>query len=161
MSSSPNIAKIVAVEGPVLGERLHQAYAKAAGGQTVGKQIARTLNQAITSAEYRGMIVADNPLNEAGVKPRTFRLATQPNVIARELGPRSLSLVPSAELAHHLIELSLGDQARPEEELFHGVLHRLGLERLTESAMAVLARAMTLVPLQESVTEDVGSPSIS
>ena len=136
---STNIARIVAVEGPVLGDRLHQAYVKAAGGQTVGKKTAHILNQAITSAERRGMIVSDNPLNEAGVKPRTFRLTTQPEVVARELGPRSLSQVPPAELAHHLVELSVGGQLRTEEELFHAVLAgsaSTGSPRTIETALA-------------------------
>jgi very-short-patch-repair endonuclease/DNA polymerase III delta prime subunit len=153
-----NIATIVAVEGPVLGERLHQVYAKATGSQTVGKKIAHILNQAITSAERRGMIVSDNPLNEAGVKPRTFRLTTQPEVVARELGPRSLSLVPPAELAHHIVEFTGGHRVRTEEEMLHEVLRRrrLRLDQITEDDREALARAMTLVPLRKSVTENVG-----
>jgi hypothetical protein len=158
---STNIARIVAIEGPVLGDRLHQAYAKAAGSQTLGKKIAHILNQAIDSAERRGMIVSDNPLNDAGVKPKTFRLANQPEVIARELGPRPLSLVPPAELARHLVEVSVAGELRTEEDLFHAVLHRLGLERLTENAKSVLTRAITLAPLRESATESSGSSSTS
>ena len=156
-----NIARIVAVEGPVLGERLHQAYAKAAGGQVVGKKIAQILNQAITSAERRGMIVSDNPLGEAGVKPKTFRLATQPQVVARELGPRSLAQVPPAELAHHLEELVGESQGRTNDELFKMILRRLGLERLTEPAKSVLMRAMMIVPLQSGTTERDASLTIS
>jgi very-short-patch-repair endonuclease len=142
---STNIAKIVAAEGPVLGERLHQAYAKAAGTQAVGKKVAHVLNQAITSAERRGMIISDNPLGEAGVKPRTFRLATQPEVVARELGPRPLALVPPAELAHHLSELYAGSRGRTEEEVFDEVRRRFGLERFNENARAALERASALV----------------
>jgi very-short-patch-repair endonuclease len=158
---STNIARIVAVEGPVLGDRLHQVYAKAAGGQSVGKQTAHILNQAITSAERRGMIVSDNPLNEAGVKPRTFRLPTQSGVSARQLGPRPLSLVPPAELAHHLVEVSIERQLRTEDELFQAVLDRLGLERLTESAKGVLAKVMSLVALQDNVSGMDESSSVS
>ena len=150
---STNIARIVAVEGPVLGERLHQAYAKAAGGQVVGKKIAQILNQAITSAERRGMIVSDNPLGDAGVKPKTFRLASQPAVVPRELGPRSLRSVPPAELAHHLAEISRELHGSTVEELFRRVLHRFGLERLTDNAKAVLTRAIMLVPLPDPETE--------
>lgn len=142
-----NIARIVAVEGPVLGDRLHQAYARAAGDH-LGKRVAHTLNQAITSAERRGLIVSDNPLGEAGVKPKTFRLATQPEVFARELGPRAIGQVPPAELAHHLAEASKGADRRTGDELYRSVLLKLGLERLTENARAVLSQAITLVPLQ-------------
>jgi very-short-patch-repair endonuclease len=145
-----NIVKIVIVEGPVLGERLQQAYIKAAGGQKVGKGIARILNQAITSAERRGLIVADNPLNASGVKPKTFRLPSQPRVIPRDLGPRPINLVPPAELAHHLAELSATGGARTEDELFKAVLDRLGLQRLTENARAVLTAASKLLASEDS-----------
>jgi very-short-patch-repair endonuclease len=158
---STNIARIVAVEGPVLGDRLHQAYAKAAGSQTVGKNAAHILNQAITSAERRGMIVSDNPLNEPGVKPKTFRLVTQPEVVARELGPRSIGLVPPAELAHHLLEASAAGDVRDEEALFHAVADKLGLAQLTESVRTVFARVITLVRLREDAVEIDGLSEIS
>jgi very-short-patch-repair endonuclease len=147
-----NVVRIVGVEGPVLGDRLQQAYIKASGGQKVGKNIARVLNQAITSAERQGHIVSDNPLNASGVKPKTFRLPTQPRVIPRELGPRSVNLVPPAELAHHLAEMSAGDEGRTEEELFRAVLERLGLQRLTENAKTVLAGVAGLVSAEEGVS---------
>lgn len=145
---SANIARIVAVEGPVLGDRLHQAYVKAAGGRA-GKNVARILNQAITSAVRRGMIVSDAPLNEPGLAQRTYRLAAQPDIVIRELGPRSLGQVPPAELAHHIAELALASQGRTDDELFRAVLPRFGLERLSENARAVLERAIRLVPMQE------------
>jgi hypothetical protein len=145
-----NVVRIVAVEGPVLGDRLQQAYVKASGGQKVGKGIARVLNQAITSAERRGQIVADNPLNGSGVKPKTFRLPDQSDVIPRELGPRSINLVPPAELAHHIAEITARGDGRTEEELFRAVLDRLGLQRLTENAKTVLTAASELVPVEES-----------
>ena len=100
------------------GHRVHNAYRDAYGGQRVGKEIARLLNRAIMLGERRGQIISDNPLNESGVKPRTYRLPTQPVVVPRHLGPRSLELVPPAELAHHLTDLSLGVDTQSEEELF-------------------------------------------
>jgi hypothetical protein len=140
-----NVVRIVAVEGPVLGERLHQAYRNAYGGQRVGKEIARLLNRAISLAERGRQIVSDNPLKESGLTPRTFRLPTQPRLLPRELGPRTLELVPPTELAHHLAELSAGDGARSEEELFRAVLDLLGLKRLTDNAKSVLRSALALV----------------
>jgi very-short-patch-repair endonuclease len=139
-----NVVRIVAAEGPVLGHRVHNAYRDAYGGHRVGKEIARLLNRAIMLGERRGQIISDNPLNESGVKPRTYRLPTQPPVVARHLGPRSLELVPPAELAHHLADLSLGDDTQSEEELFRAVLDRLGLRRLTDNVRAVLGGAFGL-----------------
>ncbi|RAV11216.1 ATP-binding protein IstB [Mycobacterium colombiense] len=140
-----HIVRIVAAEGPVLGHRIHNAYRDAYGGQRVGREIARLLNRAISIAEHHGYIVSDNPLHDAGLKPRTFRLPSQPEVVPRELGPRSLDLIPPAELVHHLTDLSLDPDLQSEEELFRAVLDRLGLVRLTENARSVLAAAAALV----------------
>lgn len=95
-----NVVCIVEVEGPILGYRLHDAYREASGDWD-DRECSRILNRAITRAEASGWIVSDNPLGAEGVKPRTFRLATQPVVIARELGPRSLAQVPPAEREYH------------------------------------------------------------
>lgn len=147
-----NIVRIVEAEGPILGNRLHQVYVRSAGGQRVGKGIARLLNRAITMAERRGMIESENPLNEPGIKPKTFRLPSQPSVSVRELGPRGLEAVPPAELAHHLADLAANDVSMSEEELFRGVLDLLGLKRLTDNARGVLTSAMALVEsLERSV----------
>lgn len=136
-----NIVRIVAVEGPILGHRLHQVYVKAAGGRRVGREIARTLNRAIMTAERRKEIVSDNPLRQTGVKPKTFSLPSQEQVVPRELGPRALEDVPPAELAHHLNTVSAEAGELTEEELFRGVLDLLGLKRLTENAKALLRAA--------------------
>jgi very-short-patch-repair endonuclease len=96
------LLSIVAVEGPVLGHRLHTAYVKASGGQRVGKSVAQILNSAISAAVRQGTFVVDDPLQESGVKPRTYRLADQPEVRLRTLGPRTLDHVPPRELAELL-----------------------------------------------------------
>lgn len=140
-----NVVRIVEAEGPILGSRLQQVYVRSAGGLRVGREIARMLNAAISAAERRGLIISDNPLNESGIKPRTFRLPQQASVYPRELGPRTLDAVPPAELAHHLAELAGADTSRSEEELFRAALDRLGLKRLTDNARTVLGAAMTLV----------------
>lgn len=139
-----NVVRIVECEGPILGHRLHQVYVKASGGRRVGREIARQLNQAITLAERRGLIVSDNPLGESGIKPRTFRTPDQPSVSPRELGPRTLDAVPPAELAQHLSDLMADDTSLSDEALLRAVLDLLGLKRLTESARAVLSAAMEL-----------------
>lgn len=154
-----NIARIVEVEGPILGHRLHQVYVRASGGLRVGRELARVLNQAIAAAQKQGLITADNPLNESGIKPKTFRTPDQPSVRPRELGPRALDAVPPAELAHHLATLAAEDPYLSEEELFRGVLDRLGLKRLTENARSNLVTAMLLVsgPDDESTISSADS----
>ena len=55
------LVAIVAVEGPVEGHRLHTAYVKAAGGQRVGKSVAKILNSAITAAVRQGRLAGRQP----------------------------------------------------------------------------------------------------
>lgn len=145
-----HVVSLVQAEGPILGSRLHQIYVRAAGGLRVGTEIARLLNRAVSAAERRGLITSENPLNESGVKPKTFRLPSQPIVSPRQLGPRSLEMVPPSELAHHLTDVIADDDSMSEDELFREVLDRLGLRRLTGNARAVLQSAMTLVPTEKS-----------
>ncbi len=92
-----NILCIVDAEGPMTGYRIHAAYFEASGDWD-DRANARILNQSITRAESGGLILSDNPLGAEGVKPKTFRLPTQPPVVRRELGPRSLTQVPPGEL---------------------------------------------------------------
>lgn len=138
------LVAIVAVEGPVLGDRLHQAHVKAAGGQRVGRQIAHVLNAAISTAKRRGLLVEDNPLSDSGVKPMTYRLPTQPASILRELGPRALDQVPPRELAALMREVAATVGWADEELLFRGVLDRYGLRRLTSNGMVQLRRVRPL-----------------
>jgi very-short-patch-repair endonuclease len=93
------LVAVVEAEGPIVGHRLHSVYVRAASGQKVGSQIAKTLNSAVTAAVKNGLLVQDDPLGESGVKPRTFRLPGQPPAVVRELGPRSFDQVPPSELA--------------------------------------------------------------
>jgi very-short-patch-repair endonuclease len=146
---SSNIVRIVECEGPILGYRLHQVYVKATGGQRVGREIARQLNQAIMLAEQRGLILAEDPLGEGGVKPKTFRTPAQSKVDVRELGPRTLDTVPPAELAQHLADIAADDSSLSDEQLFRAVLDRLGLKRLTDNVRASLSVASELRRMDE------------
>lgn len=140
------LVEIVTVEGPVLGERMQRAHVKAARGQRVGRQIAKALNSAIHAAVRQGLLVTDNPLEESGVKPLTYRLADQPLARVRDLGPRTLDLVPPLELAEVLTGCSEGTGWEEEELLFRAVLDQYGLRRLTTNTTN---RLRQIVPLCE------------
>lgn len=135
---------IVAAEGPVTGYRLHSAYVKASEGHRVGKQIAKTLNAAITAAVRRGLLIGENPLGEPGVKPRTFWLPAQPAVDVRPLGPRSLHEMPPSELASVLSQMAEEHGWHPEEALFRATLGQLSRKRLTPN---VADRLRSVLPL--------------
>lgn len=138
------VVAIVEAEGPVMGHRLHGAYVKASGGQRVGKLVAAALNSAVTTAVRRGLIVQDDPLGEAGVKPRTYRMPGRPEVHMRQVGPRPLEHIPPRELAA-LLTLAADEHGWEDEELlFRSALGRLGLKRLTTNAKQHLRSVLRL-----------------
>ena len=102
------LVDIVAVEGPMLGTRLHHVYVRSSAGRRAGAQITKTLNSAINSAIRTGRLVRDNPLGESGFKPATLRLPDQPEVRVRALGARSFDQIPPAELAAVMAEEAAG-----------------------------------------------------
>ncbi len=139
------LVHIAEIEGPVVGERLLQAYVRASGGQRVGSQIAKALNLAVSRAVRDGRLIEDRPLNEQGVKFTTYRTPGQPFVRVRELGPRLIDQVPPRELAAVVGKVldEVGD--RSEERLVRGVLEFFGQKRLTANARERVARLMPLV----------------
>lgn len=147
------ILRIVEVEGPVTGARLQRSYVHASGGQRVGKQIAGELNRHITALARSGQLIAENPTGESGVKPRTFRLAGQPEFRIRALGPRVFDEVPPSELTALLTQVAgdLSEGWNNSEALYRGVLSRLGLVRMTTGVQAKLDEAFGLAE-----TEHIG-----
>lgn len=135
---------IVAIEGPVLGHRLHSAYVRASGGQKVGKLIANALNRAVTSAVRSGVLIEDNPLDAQGIRPRTYRLPNQPIARIRQLGPRSFEEVPPAELAALLSHTAESTGWDDEETLYRTTLGLLGLKRLTANVQDQFRQAHKL-----------------
>ncbi|WAL63788.1 AAA domain-containing protein [Amycolatopsis cynarae] len=136
---------IVEMEGPILGDRLHAVYVRASGGHRVGKQIASTLNSAISAAVRAGVLVRDNPLSQAGVKPQTYRLPERPEVRIRERGPRSLDHVPPSELAALMAMVADDRPGDSDEEIVRHTAQLLGVGRLTQQARELLERARSLV----------------
>lgn len=132
------IEEIVAVEGPILGDRIHSVYVRASGGQKVGSQLAKALNSALVSAVRQGVLEKD------GSRPATYRLPEQPPARVRELGPRGLGDVPPAELAALLVEAGTERGWDDDEKLFRALLDRLGLKRLTGNVRKVLESSLLL-----------------
>lgn len=138
------LIEIVRVEGPVIGQRLRYAYVKAAGGKRVGSHIGSVLNKALYSGMRKGLLLSDNPLNEAGIQPLTIRLESQPLVVPRELGPRSLDQVPPRELAS-LIAANAAEVGWVDEvALMRATLASLGLRRLTPNVEVLLRSLISL-----------------
>jgi hypothetical protein len=134
-----NLVRIVSVEGPMTGWRIHQVYKKCAPGRESHDEFSRLLNRAISAGERSQRIVAENPFNQTGNKPRTFRLPGQSSTVARELGPRTVDVVPPAEVVQYCRKAAAGE-ALLDDEMIKRVGRLLGnREPATDLRNAVLA----------------------
>ncbi|MBX7452220.1 DEAD/DEAH box helicase [Mycolicibacterium sp. 3033] len=152
--TSPNqmlnsLVDIITREGPVTGWRVHQVYGSCSTEGESAPEFSRLVNRAISAAESRGLIVSDNPLHKAGNKPRTFRLPTQAPAIARQLGPRTLDVVPPAEM-HLLCERVAAGGSLSDAEIVARVARMLKLEQLStaDRDAIVVARRLNVGRLQ-------------
>lgn len=108
------LAEIVAFEGPVVGTRVHRAFARASGMTRLGARMRERLDAALSAAVRQGVLVQDAPLGERRIAERTYRLPDQPDVLVRPLGPREFIQVPPRELATVLAEVSGVGRADPD-----------------------------------------------
>ncbi|OYN79552.1 DEAD/DEAH box helicase [Mycolicibacterium sphagni] len=135
-----NVVRIVDAEGPMTGWRIHQVYMKCAPGRESYDEFSRLLNRAISAAERRQLIISENPFNQTGNKPRTFRLSTQASTAARELGPRTLDIVPPHEVVQYCRKASGGRGSISDGELIKNVGNLLGnTQSATDLRKAVMA----------------------
>jgi very-short-patch-repair endonuclease len=132
------LVDVVAIEGPIIGHRLHSVYVQASAGQRVGSQIAKVLNSAISAAVRQGRLVQDDPLGETGVKPRTFRLPDQPAARARELGPRTFEQIPPAELVAMMQNVALPIGWEDPIAVYREMIAHYGIRKLGSTIKARL-----------------------
>lgn len=136
------LRELVAVEGPVVGQRLAEAYAGAAGLRRVDAVLVGRLGEALAAMVSAGVLVADDPRGSDDWRERVYRLPSQPEARARRLGPRRLALIPLSEAALLLDLVTARRPAAAEEERFLAVLEQWGLpRRLSESAREYLRTA--------------------
>ncbi|WP_232211904.1 AAA domain-containing protein, partial [Saccharomonospora halophila] len=137
------LREIVAVEGPITGDRLRQVYVRASGGQRLGKQIVSKLNSVISYAVRQGELVRDEPFGRAGVKPAAFRLPEQSPEPVREVGPRSVEEVPVRELAA-LMRRAADVDRDDDETVLRAALQEFGIGRLYQRTREQLLPALEL-----------------
>lgn len=138
------LLKIVEIEGPVTGSRLQRAYVLSSGGQRVGRAIAKQLNVALTQAIRSNRLLAENPLNQAGVKPRTYRISSHPEIKLRSLGPRNLDEVPPTELAAAMELAQSQYGATSDDDIMRYTLWIYGRKSLTQTVRETLAPILQL-----------------
>jgi very-short-patch-repair endonuclease len=147
------LASIIAVEGPMLGGRAMRLYLRAIGRARLGKQVERTLDEALTVAEREGLVIADNPTRTRNRTQMTFRTPATSPVILRARGPRELYEIPHNELRESTARVA-EETGRSDEDLQRAVLQVYGLQRLEEKASSHLLRIERLPrPASNEVSE--------
>jgi stress response protein SCP2 len=149
------LARIVAVEGPIVEHRLHTAYGKAAGHRRMGPQITKELTSAVSAAARRGLLIQDPP-DSSGIEPRTFRLPYQPDVVLRELGPRDLDQVPRAELAEVMRQVAAQVGWEDTEAVVRTTMAEYGIRRMGGNIRATL---MATVGLDRDAAQQPDGPA--
>jgi hypothetical protein len=100
---------------------------------------------AIAEGVRQGLLAADDPLGETGVRSRTYRLPDQPRVRIRRPGPQSFDLIPPLELAALLERAAVDHGWEDEDALYRAALDLLGLKRRTANVLARLRQIRSLV----------------
>ena len=114
-------------------------YLRAIGRARLGKQVERTLDEALTLAEREGLVVVDNPTRTRNRTQMTFRAPATAPVVLRARGPRDLYEIPHSELRESIARVAEAT-GRTDEDLQRAVLQVYGLQRLEEKASSHLLR---------------------
>ena len=122
---------IVAVEGPVIGHRLYDAFAQAYGRSHVTEEITVAVLSAIAYSVQRGALIQDAPMREREAGARTYRLPGQPDARPRTQGPRLFDDMPPLELAN-LLAIAAEEHGWHDTSALHReMLKMIGSTRLT------------------------------
>ena len=111
------IRSIVAVEGPVLCERVYRLFVLACGESGVTRRLKRRLNQIMHMTIERGVLVQTAGYDEPFQANTFVRLRGTPHVRPRSLGPRSFREVEPAELLATLKEIRAARPSRQRSNL--------------------------------------------
>lgn len=127
------LVDIVALEGPILKERLFSIYAKAADLGRVYSHTLTRLENGLKQALKGKSLIRD--VDEFGpFSEDALRLPDQESIIVRERGPRSLHEIPASEIAEVMLDIRLQHDLISKEDLFRAVLKSYSLIRLTNAS---------------------------
>jgi hypothetical protein len=122
------LVEIVAEEGPAQALRIYQTYVKASGGHRVGREIHRSLSEAVQSGLHSGRLACLHDEIAEQDDMTLYLPGTEP-VVVRELGDRQLIEVPRSEVAALYEQLLANGQAG--DDVKRAILDRYGLVRMT------------------------------
>lgn len=135
------LIEIVAVEGPVLGERLARLFVVAAGGQRAGKRLRHEIANAVRRAVRAGQLAILRDFGSTDFEASVVHLPDRPSVRLRERGPRSFEEIPSSEIEQMMALLQKQAPSLRGDSLNRLVVSSFGFGRMTEN-MHIRLRAI-------------------
>jgi GNAT superfamily N-acetyltransferase len=147
---SDGIARIVAIEGPVVAKRAYEIYLRGCGIKRMGHELKRTMNKALAHAIRAGGVVAEDETGKGGVFFSVVRLKGSVPIRLRTRGPRALDEIPPSEIQILARYLGRWQGTTPgSDENLRALLECYELKRLTTqvatSVRDSLARALPYV----------------
>lgn len=134
-----HLREIIEVEGPIRVKRAYRLYAQACGIDRVGRIVRSEFNKALNHLVGKGVIALENEGPDDAQIHAIARVTGAPRVVVRTTGGRDFWEVPPSELAA-VMEIEASRPFADEDELYHRVLARYGVRRLTSKISTELAR---------------------
>ncbi|RED52205.1 hypothetical protein [Aestuariispira insulae] len=132
--------EILAVEGPMLSNRLFSLYSKQGGLSKLTPQAKKRFSQALKEGGLNGRFGFEQDPGHDGVVILLW-LPKAEKVSPRELGNRSIMDVPLNELTEVMFEVSTEINSETEKQLINAMAALYKINRLSADAESRLQRA--------------------
>ncbi len=134
------LREIIAAEGPVRVIRAYRLYSKACGIDRVGRVVRSKLNGALYSMVRQNLVLLEKEGPDDSQINAIARLPEVTRVSIRPAGDRTFWEIPPSELAAVLQEEQSSAPQADKDEIYHNVLARYDVGRLTTNIRSELAR---------------------
>jgi hypothetical protein len=150
------LVAVVRTEGPILAHRAYRLIVQAGGGQRLTHAAISPLNKACALADREGRLVAVQSPIKGGLINSLLRLPSQPEVVVRIRGPRSLEEIPWGEVQAVAARIRHDRPALDGVSLLRAILERYERVALTEAAKRYLDVCLAAPTVREQLTPTPG-----
>lgn len=140
------VVEVVSVEGPVAAGRVYRLLVSASGAGRQGRAIRYSLDAGVRSAIRRGQLVASVADVRGDTEWRVLRTPTQPDVVLRVVGERTVEEIPPTELGALGQRVMARERDLSREEVKRRVAGLIGAGSVTRSMDGMLERVLPTNP---------------
>lgn len=134
------LREIIEAEGPVRVKRAYKLYVRACGIDRVGRVVKSNLNSALYGMVRQNQVLLEKEGPDNSQINAIARIHEAPKVSVRPAGDRTFWEIPPSELATVMREERNADPRADVEEIYHKVLDRYDVGRLTSNIRTELMR---------------------